>query len=186
MMRVESQQVAIRHLKTTDAAPLFENYLGDEQACRFLNRQVHQNVNQTLEAIERWRAQYDQKSPNLLVFAIEELTSQTPIGCLVLIPEQDSSEIHFGISARYRGKGYATQACKLGVVCLQSLGITRIRTAPHIGNHTSIRVLEKCGFISQGILKAHAVFPALGREAQDCMDMQLEDIELRHFARCSE
>lgn len=108
MMRVESQQVAIRHLKTTDAAPLFENYLGDEQACRFLNRQAHQNVNQTLEAIERWRAQYDQKSPNLLVFTIEELTSQTPIGCLVLIPEQDSSEIHFGISARYQGKGYAT------------------------------------------------------------------------------
>ncbi len=85
MMRVESQQVAIRHLKTTDADPLFENYLGDEQACRFLNRQAHQNVNQTLEAIERWRAQYDQKSPNLLVFAIEELTSQTPIGCLVYL-----------------------------------------------------------------------------------------------------
>lgn len=119
MMRVEAQQVAIRYLKTTDAAPLFENYLGDEQACRFLNRQAHQNVNQTLEAIERWRAQYDQKSPNLLVFTIEELTSQTPIGCLVLIPEQDSSEIHFGISARYQGKGYATQACKLGVVYLQ-------------------------------------------------------------------
>lgn len=130
MMRVESQQVAIRYLKTTDAAPLFENYLGDEQACRFLNRQAHQNVNQTLEAIERWRAQYDQKSPNLLVFAIEELTSQTPIGCLVLIPEQDSSEIHFGISARYQGKGYATQACKLGVVYLQSLGIKRIRHYP--------------------------------------------------------
>lgn len=115
MMRVESQQVAIRHLKTTDAAPLFENYLGDEQACRFLNRQAHQNVNQALEAIERWRAQYDQKSPNLLVFTIEELTSQTPIGCLVLIPEQDSSEIHFGISARYQGKGYATQACNLAL-----------------------------------------------------------------------
>ncbi|WP_218760070.1 GNAT family N-acetyltransferase [Vibrio parahaemolyticus] len=182
MMRVESQQVAIRHLKTTDAAPLFENYLGDEQGCRFLNRQAHQNVNQTLEAIERWRAQYDQKSPNLLVFTIEELTSQTPIGCLV----QDSSEIHFGISARYQVKGYATQACKLGVVYLQSLGITRIRTAPHIGNLASIRVLEKCGFISRGILKAHAVFPALGREVQDCMDMRLEDTELRHFARCSE
>ncbi len=106
----------------------------------------------------------------------------------MLIPEQDSSEIHFGISARYRGgKGYATQACKLGVVYLQSLGITRIRTAPpHIGNHASIRVLEKCGFISQSILKAHAVFPALGREAQDCMDMRLEDTELRHFAHCSE
>lgn len=41
MMRVEAQQVAIRYLKTTDAAPLFENYLGDEQACRFLNRQAH-------------------------------------------------------------------------------------------------------------------------------------------------
>lgn len=104
----------------------------------------------------------------------------------MLIPEQDSSEIHFGISARYQGKGYATQACKLGVVYLQSLGITRIRTTPHIGNHASIRVLERCGFISQGILKAHAVFPALGREAQDSMDMRLEDTELRHFAHCSE
>lgn len=115
MMRVESQQVAIRHLKTTDADPLFENYLGDEQACHFLNRQAHQNSNQTLEAIKRWRAQYDQKSPNLLVFAIEELTSQTPIGCLVLIPEQDSSEIHLGISARYQGKGYAPKLANLAL-----------------------------------------------------------------------
>lgn len=115
MMRVESQQVAIRHLKTTDAAPLFENYLGDEQACRFLNRQVHKNVNQTLEALERWRAQYDQKSPNLLVFAIEELTSQTPIGCLVLIPEQDSSEIHFGISACYQGKAMQPKPANLAL-----------------------------------------------------------------------
>ena len=71
--------------------------------------------------------------------------------------------------------------------CLPAkLGYTRIRTTPHIGNHASIRVLEKCGFISQGILKAHAVFPALGREAQDCMDMRLEDTDQRHFAHCSE
>ncbi|WP_264403358.1 GNAT family N-acetyltransferase [Vibrio owensii] len=173
-MRREAQDIAIRYLEETDAVPLFENYLGDEQTCLYLNRQAHQSPIQTLQAIGRWRAQYELDHPNILVLAIEVSTTQVPIGCLVLIPESSHSEIHFGISRNYQGKGYATQACKLGIEYLKSIGVEEIHTAPHIDHQASIRVLEKCGFKKQGVLKEYAVFPALSPNPQDCLDMWLE------------
>lgn len=176
-MRLEAQEIAIRHLEETDAVPLFENYLGDERTCLYLNRQAHLSPIQTLQAIGRWRAQYELDHPNILVLAIEESATHVPIGCLVLIPEQDASEIHFGISRNYQGKGYATQACKLGIEYLKSIGVEEIHTAPHIDHQASIRVLEKCGFKKQGVLKGYAVFPALSDELQDCLDMQLKELK---------
>ncbi|WP_045480818.1 GNAT family N-acetyltransferase [Vibrio owensii] len=173
-MRREAQDIAIRYLEETDAVPLFENYLGDEQTCLYLNRQAHQSPIQTLQAIGRWRAQYELDHPNILVLAIEVSTTQVPIGCLVLIPESSHSEIHFGISRNYQGRGYATQACKLGIEYLKSIGVEEIHTAPHIDHQASIRVLEKCGFKKQGVLKEYAVFPALSPNPQDCLDMWLE------------
>lgn len=118
-MKLEAQYVAIRHFEESDAVPLFDHYLGDEKACLYLNRQAHLSSTQTLQAINRWRSQYELAHPNIFVLAIEEIASQVPIGCLVLIPEKSSSEIHFGISRNYQGKGYATQACMLGIEYLK-------------------------------------------------------------------
>ncbi len=112
-----------------------------------------------------------------MVLAIEESATQVPIGCLVLIPENSHSEIHFGISRNYQGKGYATQACKLGIEYLKSIGVEQIHAAPHFDHQASIRVLEKCGFKKQGVLKEYAVFPALSDELQDCLDMQLKELK---------
>ena len=172
-MKLEAQYVAIRHVEESDAVPLFDHYLGDEKACLYLNRQAHLSSTQTLQAITRWRSQYELAHPNILVLAIEESATQIPIGCLVLIPESNHSEIHFGISRSYQGKGYATQACKLGIEYLKSIGIEQIHTAPHIYHQASIRVLEKCGFKKQGVLKEYAVFPALSANPQDCLSMHL-------------
>ncbi|MGR5211625.1 GNAT family N-acetyltransferase [Vibrio rotiferianus] len=176
-MRLEAQHVAIRYLEESDAIPLFENYLGDEQTCLYLNRQAHQTPTQTLQAISRWQTQYGLAHPNLLVLAIEEVASQVPIGCLVLIPEKSSSEIHFGISRNYQGKGYATQACMLGIEYLKSIGVQEVHTAPYIDHQASIRVLEKCGFQKRGVLKEYTVFPALSDELQDCWDMRLKELK---------
>ncbi|OHY93738.1 GNAT family N-acetyltransferase [Vibrio rotiferianus] len=176
-MRLEAQEIAIRYLEETDAVPLFENYLGGERTCLYLNRQAHQSSNETLQAIGRWRAQYELAHPSILVLAIEESATHVPIGCLVLIPESSHSEIHFGISRNYQGKGYATQACNLGTEYLKSIGIEQIHTAPHIDHQASIRVLEKCGFKKQGVLKEYSVFPALSDELQDCWDMRLKELK---------
>lgn len=176
-MRLETQDVAIRYLEESDAVPLFENYLGDEKACLYLNRQAHRSSSQTLQAINRWRTQYELAHPNILVLAIEENASQVPIGCLVLIPENSHSEIHFGISRNYQGKGYATQACKLGIEYLKSIGVEQVHTAPHINHQASIHVLEKCGFKKRGVLKENSVFPAISDEFQDCWDMHLKELQ---------
>ncbi|HDM8207722.1 GNAT family N-acetyltransferase [Vibrio campbellii] len=176
-MKLEAQHVAIRHIEESDAVPLFDNYLGDEKACLYLNRQAHLSSTQTLQSINRWRSQYELAHPNILVLAIEEIVSQVPIGCLVLIPEKSSSEIHFGISRNYQGKGYATQACMLGIEYLKSIGVEEVHTAPHIDHQASIRVLEKCGFKKQGVLKEYAVFPALSDEPQDCWYMRLKELK---------
>lgn len=170
-MRIESEHVAIRHVNESDANPLFENYLGDESTCYFLSRHAHKTSQQTLDSIRRWMLQYKSNNPQLLVFAIEERPTQVAIGCLVLVLKPEWAELHFGLSSRYQGRGYATQACQIGLEYLKSFGCACIRTTPHVDHVASIRVLEKVGFVKQGVLNSHAVFPAISEELQDCADM---------------
>ena len=172
-MRMESTCVAIRHAKESDAEALFDNYLGNEAVCFYLSRRAYQSKQQALQSIQHWREQYHIEDAQLLVLVIEEVASHTPIGCLVLIQKPEWSEIHFGISCQHQGKGYATQACEIGIQYLKQLGCRYIRTHPHIDNQASIRVLNKVGFKRQGTLTAHAIFPAISTEPQDCADMCL-------------
>ena len=59
-----------------------------------------------------------------------------------------STEIGYGISKKYRGRGYATEAVDAAVSwALQQSGVKRIDAETEPDNKASQRVLEKCGFL---------------------------------------
>jgi RimJ/RimL family protein N-acetyltransferase len=43
------------------------------------------------------------------------------------------------------------------------LGLVRLYALCHVEHDPSRRVLEKCGFEREGVLRSHTVFPNLGR-----------------------
>jgi [ribosomal protein S5]-alanine N-acetyltransferase len=69
-----------------------------------------------------------------------------------------SAEVGYFLGEEYWGKGIATQALKL--VCeygFRELDIIRIHSGVYEHNLASQRVLEKCGFVKEGVFKM-AVF----------------------------
>ena len=59
------------------------------------------------------------------------------------------------------GRGYATEALRAMVVLAPSVGLRRLHAMCHPLHHASIRVLEKCGFEREGVLRRYAEFPNL-------------------------
>jgi len=79
-------------------------------------------------------------------------------GCIGLVKQTDiyirSAELGYWIGEPYWGKGIATRAVKQIVdYGFTQLGLTRIYAGVFEYNHASRRVLEKSGFILEGVLK---------------------------------
>ena len=63
------------------------------------------------------------------------------------------AEIGYGIDEEFRGKGYATEAVAAAVSwALDQPGVTRVEAETEPDNKASQRVLEKCGFIPNGVV----------------------------------
>jgi ribosomal-protein-alanine N-acetyltransferase len=59
------------------------------------------------------------------------------------------------------GRGYATEALREMVALGRELGLRRLYALCHPAHRPSQRVLEKCGFAREGVLRRYAEFPNL-------------------------
>jgi RimJ/RimL family protein N-acetyltransferase len=95
-----------------------------------------------------------------LVFAID--VDGFAVGAIGLRPGQDvnrlSAEIGYWLGEEYWGRGIATEA--VGAVtgyAFESLGMARVYAEVFEWNTASMRVLEKCGFEREGVLRSAAM-----------------------------
>jgi [ribosomal protein S5]-alanine N-acetyltransferase len=78
------------------------------------------------------------------------------------------AQVGYVVHEPYWGKGLATEAVrKLTELLEGSPGISRIWATCALDNPGSIRVLEKCGFQREAILRNWVIYPALGSHAVD-------------------
>ncbi|GAC06050.1 GNAT family N-acetyltransferase [Paraglaciecola chathamensis] len=84
------------------------------------------------------------------------------VGCVGAEPGQFeyaySAEVGYWLAEPFWGKGYASKALALLIDEVQNTSeIVRLHASVFAGNQASCRMLEKCGFITEGYLK-RAVF----------------------------
>jgi RimJ/RimL family protein N-acetyltransferase len=78
----------------------------------------------------------------------------TKVGHILYLKERDHYTIGFILHLEERGKGYCTEAVKILVDYLfLSKDIVRVQAEANPGNTASCRVLEKAGFIREGVLR---------------------------------
>ena len=86
---------------------------------------------------------------------IIELSDGTHIGdlCFKGLDSNGVAEIGYGILEEYQGQGYATEAVEAALRwAFQNPNVTAIEAETDADNAASKRVLEKCGFIANGII----------------------------------
>ena len=59
------------------------------------------------------------------------------------------------------GQGYASEALRAVVDLARRLGVVRLYALCHVEHPASSRVLDKCGFAREGVLRRHSEFPNL-------------------------
>jgi [ribosomal protein S5]-alanine N-acetyltransferase len=155
-MELSSGNIRLREFRSSDAGRLVE-LANNEKIARNL-RDGFPNP-YTLEHAEAWILKFMDLDPPTF-FAIDYQGEY--VGNISLVKGTDvyrkSAEVGYFIGEEYWNKGIATVA--LGLICdygFKKLDIVRIHTGVYEHNLASQRVLEKCGFIKEGVFKM-AVF----------------------------
>lgn len=100
------------------------------------------------------------ESDPITVFAIA--TQSEAIGGIGLMPGKDvhrhTAEMGYWLAEPFWGKGIMTRAVKsLTDYAIKDLKMIRVFAEPYTTNQASAKVLEKAGFICEGILRANVI-----------------------------
>jgi ribosomal-protein-alanine N-acetyltransferase len=164
-----TDRLCLRRAREGDAKVLFNNYTGDLECSRYLQRRPHVSVSET-EAMLRKLCDEAWDTPGApFSWVIAQRSTDEPIGVFVAFPSGHKTDFHFGISKRFWACGLASEAGQAALGALWRPPETqRVWTVCDVENIGSKRVLEKIGLSFEGTLKRWAVLPAFGPEARDC------------------
>jgi [ribosomal protein S5]-alanine N-acetyltransferase len=157
---VETPRLILRKPRMEDAETIYSRYSSDEDVTRWLSWPRHQSIKDAQKFLafssaewERWPA-----GPYIL-----ELRSNGAIlgGTGFGFESAHRASTGYVLAKDDWNKGYATEALRSIVTIARYLDLVRLYALCHTENVASCRVLEKTGFLREGILRRHTEFPNL-------------------------
>lgn len=143
-----------------DARAIFDRYASDSAVCRFLSWPRHASVEDTEAFLGFSRAEWERWPAGPYLIATR--SDGRLVGSTGLAFETPWRAATGYVLARDAwGRGYATEALGAMVGLAPSLGLRRLEALCHTEHRASRRVLEKCGFLREGVLRRHSEFPNL-------------------------
>ncbi len=153
---LETERLILRDIRMEDIQEYYERLWGDGDVCRYLLHDPHQDIGESLAAIEDILQQYEKG--NFYRWGITEKGDGSLIGIIGLVRiDEEKSECSFAymLGCDYWGKGYGTEAVKEVIrFAFEELGIQRI-VADHMAeNPASGAVMRKAGMVHTGTQRA--------------------------------
>lgn len=151
----------------SDAEEIFERYACHPDVTKFVGFKTHTSIEDTKEFLLYSDAHWQQWPAGPLLIRLRE--NNTLIGSTGLSFETSYRAMTGYILAKDSwNKGYATEALTQIIEISKLAGLRRIYAICHIQQKASWRVLEKCRFGREGILRSYTIFPNLSQnELQD-------------------
>lgn len=153
-------RLLLRRPRRADAAAIFARYASDPEVTRYLGWPRHHAVSDT---------------EGFIKFADSEWR-RWPAGAYLILGREDGTllggtGLHFETKQRAAtgyvlardawGRGIATEALGAMTELAPKLGLARLYALCHPDHRASYRVMEKCGFEREGLLRRHTEFPNL-------------------------
>ncbi|OYU30815.1 MAG: GNAT family N-acetyltransferase [Comamonadaceae bacterium PBBC2] len=163
-----ASRLILRQARSSDADALFHAYCGEPDCAHYLTRGVHTSMSQTAEFLEKWCVHAWSKEDASFAWVIAERHVDLPIGIFLVIRNEDSAQIHFGIDKQHWGCGLVAEAGHAAITWLfENNTLRQLSTVCDAEHVRSQRVLEKLKFVREGLLEKHLVIPAFGPLARD-------------------
>ncbi|HJS75659.1 MAG TPA: GNAT family N-acetyltransferase [Vicinamibacteria bacterium] len=158
--RLATERLWLRRPRLADADSIFSRFASDSEVTRFLGWPRHESIEATRGFLEFSEAEWTQWPAG--PYLIESRNDGRLLGSTGLGFETPFRAATGYVIARDSwGQGYATEALRAMVALAPSLGVRRFYALCHPDHPASQRVLEKCGFHREALLRRHSLFPNL-------------------------
>lgn len=165
-MRVKAPQViqtprlVLRRPRPEDAESIFARYASDRDVTRFVGWPVHTSVDDTRSFLAFSEGEWELWPAG--PYVVHARAGGALLGSTGLAFETPHRSMTGYVFARDAwGRGYATEALQAMVDLAPGCGVRRLYAICHTEHAASFRVLEKCGFAREGVLRRHSIFPNL-------------------------
>lgn len=171
---LETDRLILRDIRREDVYEYYERLFGDGDVCRYLLFDPHQDIGESLTAIEEILQQYE--AGGFYRWGITEKGEDSLIGVIGLVRiDEEKSECSFAylLGCDYWNRGYGTEALKAVIrFAFEELEIRRI-VADHMAENTaSGAVMRKAGMVHIGTEK--------GKYEKQCKVHDAEVYEIRN------
>lgn len=158
--RIETARLVLRRPLKTDLEDIFARYASDPDVTRFVSWPRHASLADTQAFFAFSEAEWNRWPAG--PYLVHSRADGMLLGSTGLAFErQYRASTGYVLAKDSWGNGYATEALKAMVETARMVGVRRLYAVCHVEHRASWRVLEKGGFLREGILHRHAKFPNL-------------------------
>lgn len=158
--RLETRRLVLRQPRAEDAEAIFTRYASDAAVTRYLSWPRHQALEQTRAFLRLSEAEWERWPAGPYLVEARE-TGRLLGGTGLAFETADRASTGYVFARDAWGSGFATEALQAMVQVATGLALARFYALCHTQHSASQRVLEKCGFSREGILRQHTHFPNL-------------------------
>ena len=165
---IETARLLLRRPVAEDAPEIFARYASDPEVTRYLGWPLHRSVDDRRAFVQFSDAEWSRWGTGPLL-ACSRVDGALLGGSGLTMETQQRAVTGYVFARDSWGRGYATEVLRAMVELADSLGIARLSATCHVDHRASWRVMEKCGFEREGILRRHTVFPNLSPQPADIL-----------------
>jgi RimJ/RimL family protein N-acetyltransferase len=163
----EIARVLLRPVSPGDAGAIFSTYAQDEDVTRYLIWRPHRSLGETQAYIRRCIATSPEVERTYMIVGREDNGIRGAFALRQRAPHR--LDCGYVLAAKWWGQGLMTEILtEVTGWALQQPSLFRIGAICDIENAASVHVLEKCGFVREGLLRRWLVHPNISHEPRDC------------------
>lgn len=156
---LELDRIILREIQTSDAKKFFD-YTNNPKVNAFLPKdEIPNSIIQAEEELSYWARLFHYR--HCVYWAIELKKDSRFIGTCGFhnwSKTHHRGEISYDLDYNYWGNGYTTEAIKAIIEYgFYKMSMIRIQATAAVDNYPSIRVLEKNGFLKEGLMKNYGI-----------------------------
>ncbi len=156
----ETVRLVLRRPRETEVEAIFTRYASDPDVTRFMAWPRHRSLADTKAFLAFSDAEWDRWPAG--PYILRSRADGTLLGSTGLAFETPfRASTGYVLAKDVWGKGYATEALQAMVDIARMVGIRRLYAICHTEHRASRRVLEKAGFLREGVLHRHIELPNL-------------------------
>lgn len=152
---LETERLKMRRLTMEDASPLFYGLRNQPEFLYYTNKQKI-TLDEQIKMFEKLDEKYAEKTYYNWVIELKSTNEIVGMINFRVNDFNDSVEFNYATDNRHTNKGYMTEALKrVTQFALEDLCVNRIQGGCVIENLASKRVIEKCGYVFEGVLQSY-------------------------------